>query len=594
MHQAPRRVLVVFRSVLVVAIALSGLIVAPATAADVAFTGGPIPQDTPQFIPNDHTAQAIRFGATGLTPGAVYEVKVRLSPNTAPASTENRGFTWNPAGQTWSRNRGVDWGASNFPTVTADVDGNIVVSPWMYFKFGNEANSGLYYIIVTLNSGGDGFARNATVMPAVTVLDMDANGTRLHNGTAAVTTTNGLRQVVAAPGSSTNATATAFTITQNEPNLVDDDSDGTVDDENWWSPSANGGYSVAVPVTSTIDIWIAKSTPTQFDRKCNDGVPGNADEDISLGASDTVAPAAPTELAAVSSQRRVDLTWASSASSDTAYYKVYRWTDTNSTEYTNAHQLIGETTATTFVDASTVVGGIDYHYEVRSVDTSTNVSARSPSATAKSVGMAPSMQVPAFSTDVTTTRSFAVSWAATDSVAEMDYELEYGTSAGRMTLMTGGTSANMYGNLGQTYNYRVRGYDGVGNVTAWSSIYKVTVPYDQSSLRYSSGWRTASSPNVFNGSLKYTYTSGASATMSFTGGTRAYLVTSTGTNRGKVKVYVDGRYKRTLNLYSAAPTNRAKFYLASFTGSGKHTVKLVQLSSGSRKRIDIDGLAVVR
>lgn len=587
----------ILRGAIAVAVALVCMLaigVSSAAAGGAPFTGGAVAAYTPNYIPNDHTPQAIRFSATDLTPTATYEVKVRLAPTPTPLNTQNRGFTWNPAKQSWSRNRNVAWAASNFPTVTADASGNIDLSQWIYFKFGNEENSGPYYIIVTLcPPEGDTYARNGTVTPLVNVMDMKTQGTWVHNGSAAKTVNNAGRVVVATPGNASTVTALPFTYTFNEPNLVDDDADGIVDNENWWLPETKG-WRIGVPVTSTIDVWIQKSAEFQYQQTGGKNmVVGLADQDIAVGASDTVAPSKPTSLSAQASMKRIDLSWTAPSDTDIASYRVYRWASTNSTEYTNVHALIGTTTSTAFADLSTVVGGIEYNYEVRAVDTSTNVSVRSAAVSELSIGGAPAIAMPALSTDITATRTFDVSWTSTDSVAELDYEVEYTNSAGRFTVMTKNTSANLYATPGQTYAFRVRSYDQIGNVTAWSSVAKTTVPYDQTSLKYSSGWKSGASASCFLGSTKYTYTSGASAGLTFSGATKAYLITSKGSNRGKLKVYVDGKYKRTVDLYSATSANRAAVYLGSFSTS-RHSIKLVQLTSGSRKRVDIDGLAVIR
>lgn len=383
-----------FRRVLGLALALVLAIpmwvATPAFAAGEDFVGGPLPEDMPLYVPNDHTPQAIRFSASGLTPNTDYEVKIRLSPNMAPSGNENRGYTWNPADPAnpnagkWARNRGLDWGLGHFPKVKTNASGEIVQSPWMYFKFANESNVGTYYIIVTLNSGGDGTAQNAVTKPAVTVLDMKTNGTKVHTGAVSATTTQDERRAIVAPGDSVNSTATVWAITRTEANKVDDDSNGVVDDEDLGSEGKVGDYLMAAPVGGAIDVWV------QQNRRVNDATLGGPDESIALGASDMTAPAKPTNLTVTPSNKKMTLSW--TASTDTVgvtKYLIYRWQDTNSVEYTPLHELIGTTTGTTFEDDSTVVGGVKYNYEVRAIDAATNVSARSNTASATSMVVSP-------------------------------------------------------------------------------------------------------------------------------------------------------------------------------------------------------------
>ena len=80
--------------VLALVAALVALVVfAPAAmAAPATFIGGPIANDTPLYIANDHTATTIRFTAVPsadagtLAPNTTYYVKVRFSPQTTPPS----------------------------------------------------------------------------------------------------------------------------------------------------------------------------------------------------------------------------------------------------------------------------------------------------------------------------------------------------------------------------------------------------------------------------------------------------------------------------------------------------------------------------
>jgi hypothetical protein len=313
------------RIVLACVLALPVMGIAPAVAQDRTFVGGPIADDMPLYVPNDHTPQAIRFTATGLTPNTDYEVKIRMSPNPVPAGQDNRGFTWNPNTGQWSRNRGPAWGAGNFPIERTDDLGNIERSAWHFFKFGNELDSGPYYIIITLAAGGDGSAMNALDPPLVTVLDMSEDGTRVHPGVA-YTGAADIRRLVASPEGSTSNRDAIWGLTFTEANGVDDDGDGIVDNESW-GPITAGDFQVAVPTTSTVDIWV------QQNKRFTAHPLGGADESIALGSSDIAAPGAPTSLA-------IDI------QHDAAGVVFDRWVTGYSTAYSGGGYVYGRWTGT--------------------------------------------------------------------------------------------------------------------------------------------------------------------------------------------------------------------------------------------------------
>jgi len=684
MNRKHRRVGRALALVLAVALALPVLSVPTAGAAGPDFVGGPLAEDMPLYVPNDHTPMGIRFEASGLATSTAYEVKVRLSPNPNPSGVDNRGFTWNPTTGQWVRNRGVAWAAGNFPTVTTDASGNITQSPWFFFKFGNENNAGQYYIIVTINKGLDGDAQNAVTKPIVTVLDMKTNGTHVHNGTqsTASTTVQSDRRVIVAPGSSTNSTATIWSISRTDTNTVDDDSNGIADDEDWGMPSSIGDYRLAAPSTATVDVWV------QQNRRVNDVTLSNADEDIALGVADQSAPTSPTALSATTSDGKVTLTWdASTDNVGVTKYNIYRWVEANSVEYTPAHVRIGSATTTAFDDPN-VTGGVQYSYEVRAVDAATNESARSSthvieaappiptiSATANPVapngadgwyrGAAPTISLtsgapamfswdttasafttatgpitapegvhtlyyyaedsylqrsdtasatfkvdtakpsstvrtPAISTNQTSTRTFRIYLNATDlapssSIESYDLDTKVGASGTwkRLRTMTSDKVISLTGSAGATYYYRVRAHDGAGNVGSWSPTAMTIVPYNDTALSFSGSWSKVLAPSSYIGNLHRTR-SGSSASLSFKGGSAAYLIATTGANRARVRVYRDGNYIKTISLYSATTKYRQNIYLCSLKGSGSHTIRLVAVPVAGRPYVDVDGLAVKR
>jgi hypothetical protein len=374
-----RALRVMLAMVMVLTLAIPAVAPAPATAADTDFIGGPLLADTPSLVPNDHTPLALRFNGSGLDPDSTYYVKVRfsLTPTPSGGGALHRGFIWNKDLGEWIRNRGEDW--SRFPTVQTNASGNVISTNdanWVFFKFGHEGNSGDYYIIITLNKDGtDGSSRNCDSPLLVKVIDMKTEGAWLHNGTA--TGATDFRRVTLNAEGATGSTDLVQSIHRTEANLIDDDSNGTVDDEDWGPAGATGDWRLAASAETTVNPHIQQNLQLGGNFKMK-----FADEDIAFGSADTTAPASPANLDAEVDGTTATLTWDPSADDvGVTAYHVYRWVGVSSVEFTPPHVRIATTTDTTYEDTG-LTPGVTYNYEVRAADAATNVSARSNAAMA--------------------------------------------------------------------------------------------------------------------------------------------------------------------------------------------------------------------
>ena len=81
--------------------------------------------------------------------------------------------------------------------------------------------------------------------------------------------------------------------------------------------------------------------------------------------------------------------------------------------------------------------------------------------------------------------------------------------------------------------------------------------------------------------------SGAWAKFSFTGSSVAW-VTTRGTTRGKAKVYVDGVYAATVNLWASSGHSRSIVFARNWSTSGAHTIRIVVVGTAGHPRVDID------
>jgi hypothetical protein len=209
---------------------------------------------------------------------------------------------------------------------------------------------------------------------------------------------------------------------------------------------------------------------------------------------------------------------------------------------------------------------------------------------------ATSISAPTFSVQQTATRSFTVSWSGADSmsgVAVYDVDVRTGTTGAWAPLRasTAATSVVFTGSLGSTYYFRSRATDVAGNTSEWKTTSGTTVAYDQSKAHFSHSWKSGTRSSAFMGSYKYSTARNAYATFTLSKGS-LYLVTTLGPKNGKMAIYFRGRKVRTLDTYSKTTKYRQLRKIATFSGHGAGTVKIVNLATSHRPRIEIDGLAV--
>jgi hypothetical protein len=199
-----------------------------------------------------------------------------------------------------------------------------------------------------------------------------------------------------------------------------------------------------------------------------------------------------------------------------------------------------------------------------------------------------------------TTAQGYISWSASDALSGIArYELSRRIGTGSWTSLSATlTSPAMTVTVtpGSTvYQFRMRGWDKAGNVSAWVYGASFTVPRYQntsSSIVYGGYWATSSSSSYSGGSERYTGTGGRSATFTFTG--RAFgWVASVGPSRGKARVYIDGTWITDVNLYSSSTTYRKVVYTYYWSTSGLHTFRIVDLGTAGHSRIDLDAILVV-
>jgi len=126
--------------------------------------------------------------------------------------------------------------------------------------------------------------------------------------------------------------------------------------------------------------------------------------------------------------------------------------------------------------------------------------------------------------------------------------------------------------------------------TSWITADDARFSDTANAIVYRSTWRTASFASYSRGHVTYSTKAGATATLRFSGRGIAW-VGPTGPTRGSARVYVDGRYIRTVDLRRS--TFRARSVLFSKAlSAGSHTLVIKVTTSG--KPVAIDELIVGR
>jgi len=194
-----------------------------------------------------------------------------------------------------------------------------------------------------------------------------------------------------------------------------------------------------------------------------------------------------------------------------------------------------------------------------------------------------------------------VTWTAGDPGGSgvVRYAVARSVNGGAWTTLSGSlTQPRMSVTLasGRTYQFRVRAVDRDGNTGAWVKGPVVTgrlVQQTSRAVAFKGTWAGTTSASFSGGSARRSSSAGASATFAFTGRAVA-LVSTLGTNRGRVSIFVNGAWDQTVDLGRPGLTYRAQVWSKSWATSGSRTIKVVVVGTPGRPRVDADAFAVLR
>ena len=202
-----------------------------------------------------------------------------------------------------------------------------------------------------------------------------------------------------------------------------------------------------------------------------------------------------------------------------------------------------------------------------------------------------------------TSVAMRVGWSpATDPSSSIaGYEVQVSRSGGPWTdtVAAAGNQTNTSYTLtlDGSYRFRIRAQDAAGHWSPWATTPKATTIHavdDRSSSvvkrvswvkrGISTAWRST----VIGGS-----SASASVSMSFTGRGVA-LVSPKNARLGQAKVYIDGKYIKTISLKSSVGLSRQVVFTSYFAAGGTHTITLRPLGSGKYRLFQVDALLVLK
>ena len=203
----------------------------------------------------------------------------------------------------------------------------------------------------------------------------------------------------------------------------------------------------------------------------------------------------------------------------------------------------------------------------------------------------------------TTTGTLRISWTSTDGKGSGVDHTTVETSKDKgvtwslpVGLGTRTTSTPVPITFGKTVRYRITAIDLAGNASTPLVTPVLTpslVQQTTSAFKYSGTWKSASSSKHSGSSVKYSVKAGSSVT--FKTSARAIgFITTRGKDRGAVKVYINGKYSKTIDLRATSTGYRWLAWSTSATSAKAWTIKLVVVGTRGRPRVDIDGFVVVK
>lgn len=224
-------------------------------------------------------------------------------------------------------------------------------------------------------------------------------------------------------------------------------------------------------------------------------------------------------------------------------------------------------------------------------------------------GPTATVTAPAVASTASSNGPFPVSWSGLRSVR---WEVEYGTKVRSgsswvvswkpwtTTTTPKGYSFGINNGVvtvvkGQTYHFRVRTFDSLGNPSLFAQR-ATAVPQDNLSgyMSYTGTWAKRSLGGRWYGWVHQSGTGGAA--VSHRADTSQFSVVGDRcATCGQFRVYVDGVLKATVDTYRSSPAYRQTLWTSASLGNpAPHTIKVVVVGTRGRPYIVLDGIGTLR
>jgi beta-N-acetylhexosaminidase len=211
----------------------------------------------------------------------------------------------------------------------------------------------------------------------------------------------------------------------------------------------------------------------------------------------------------------------------------------------------------------------------------------------------PVSTLPAGVTLGSTTAPVRTAWSATDGCRIAAYALQRRTGTGGWVTqaLPGSLTTSLVQGLhfGIRYRFAATATDGAGNVSdqAFGPSFRVRrIQERDSAIRYRGGWQLTADQLASGDGLASSTRAGATATFTFTGSSVSWVAVR-GPARGSAAVYVDGTFAGKVSLHSTARHDRSVVFARSWSASGAHRIRVVNLGTSGHPRVDVDAFVAL-